>query len=397
MGREGMTIDLLCKVVDNYGDIGVVYRLARALSGLPDPPRLRLLVDDLAAFASLDPSVDPLADYQSVHGWELFGWKPSAAALAAFGAVPPRFVVECFACGRPDCLEAILFDPAAGRSLIVDLEHLTAEAYADEFHRMPSLTRSAIVRKAMFLPGFTAGTGGLIMDPPFAAARERGSRDAGRGAMKGELLARLGAAAAPAGLPPDASERFWVSVFSYERDYSRVVADLAAFHARTPILALAAAGRSQACFLDAWARAGKPFPALELPFLPQEAWDEALLACDFSIVRGEDTWARAALSGRPFLWQAYPQEGRHHMVKVRAFLDRLRPYSRPEDFAVVEDLFLAFNDRDRDEAGTSGTELLLPVLERMAGLLGGFKAFSDDLAAHGDLAAHLLTFLGEML
>jgi hypothetical protein len=85
------------------------------------------------------------------------------------------------------------------------------------------------------------------------------------------------------------------------------------------------------------------------------------------------------------------------MVKVRAFLDRLRPYFRPEDFTALEELHLACNDRDRDEAATSGTELLLPLLESLTALLGGFRAFSDDLAAHGDLAAHLLTFLSEML
>ena len=31
---EKLDITILCKVVDNFGDIGVVYRLARALSDL---------------------------------------------------------------------------------------------------------------------------------------------------------------------------------------------------------------------------------------------------------------------------------------------------------------------------------------------------------------------------
>jgi uncharacterized repeat protein (TIGR03837 family) len=419
MGRENMTIDLLCKVVDNYGDIGVVYRLARALSELPEAPRLRLHVSDLAAFAALDPLVHPGADYQTVHGWEVFSWRPpqTEAARESFVERPPRFVIECFACGRPDWLETTLFDPVAGKSLIIDLEHLTAEAYAEEFHRMPSLTRSSSVRKAMFLPGFAAGTGGLVIDRSFAASRDRASSEKGRAELRRELLARSGAtgasgpAAAPSGaaalrgasLPEDAVGRFWVSVFSYERDYSRIVADLAAF-ARDclrgegrGLLAIVAAGKSRGCFLKAWARAGEPFPALELPFLPQEAWDEVLLSSDFSIVRGEDSWARAALSGRPFLWQAYPQEDRYQMVKVRAFLDRLRPYFTPLDFAALEELFLAFNDRDRDEDGTMGEELLLPVLARYSGLLPGFAAFAEHIAANGDLAWHLLTFLGEML
>ena len=61
-----MDIDILCRVVDNFGDIGVVYRLARALSELPDPPRLRLVVDGLASFAALDPAIDPSAEYRQV-------------------------------------------------------------------------------------------------------------------------------------------------------------------------------------------------------------------------------------------------------------------------------------------------------------------------------------------
>ena len=44
-----VTVDILCKVVDNYGDIGVVYRLAKALSALDPALKIRLSVDNLAA------------------------------------------------------------------------------------------------------------------------------------------------------------------------------------------------------------------------------------------------------------------------------------------------------------------------------------------------------------
>ena len=158
-----MDIDILCKVIDNFGDIGVAFRLARSLSELPDPPRLRLVVDDLAAFAALEPAVDPDAACQSVRGWEVYRWGgegevagANAEAAAAFRARRPSIVIECFACGRPDWLEAILFDPASDKGcLIIDFEHLSAEKYAEDFHRMLSLTRSSLVRKAMFLPGLT--------------------------------------------------------------------------------------------------------------------------------------------------------------------------------------------------------------------------------------------------
>ena len=323
MNGRPLDIDILCKVVDNYGDIGFAYRLARALSDLDPAPRLRLVVDDLSAFVSLDPAIDPTAAFQEVHGWTIVRWdSPSESFISR----RPRILIECFACGRPDWLENIVFDPNnKAECLIVDLEHLTAEKYAEDLHLMPSLTRSSQVKKIIFLPGFTARTGGLVMDGSFVRARRAAadgtSRDRPKSATSREALRLSIAARSPAPFPGDAGERFWVTIFSYERNYGPVIEDLRAFDAKRPLLALVAAGKSQSCFLEAWARAGRPFPAVALPFLPQEVWDEVILASDFSIVRGEDSWARAALSGRPFLWQAYPQEGRQQMVKVEAFLD----------------------------------------------------------------------------
>jgi len=440
-----VTIDILCKVVDNYGDIGVAWRLARALSELPDPPRLRLVVDDLEAFVALRPGLDPRATFQVAKGIEVVAWQgplgPEAAA--SFRARPASAIVECFACGRPDWLEDMLFAPGAPPSLVVDLEHLTAEPYAAELHLMPSLTRSASVRKAMFLPGFDEGTGGLVLDRSFEQTLARASSEEGRAELRRSVIATLtgaapGAAAQPDAIgpvgaalaaPDDAVGRFWVAVFGYERDYGRIVADLAAFAARCaarcgvagtggddargsvpagtvrgsvpdatsgrPLLALAAAGKSQACFLAAWEAAGRPFPALALPFLPQETWDRILAASDFSIVRGEDSWARAALAGRPFLWQAYPQAERHQMVKVEAFLRRLQRHFRPADFAPIARAYRAFNDRDRDESGTAGDESPGSLFDAYGTAAAGFQALAASLAARTNLAADLLTFFRE--
>ncbi|HNY21009.1 MAG TPA: elongation factor P maturation arginine rhamnosyltransferase EarP, partial [Treponemataceae bacterium] len=166
-----MTVDILCRVVDNLGDIGFVYRLARALSEQPDAPRLRLIVDDLAAFASLCPGVDPDAGFQRVGEWPVARWEnPGAGAVSEFTARRPRVVLECYACGRPDWFEEILFDEADTEPRnIVNLEYLTAEPWARDFHRLPSLTRSPLVRKSVFMPGFESGTGGLLIDRGFEA------------------------------------------------------------------------------------------------------------------------------------------------------------------------------------------------------------------------------------
>lgn len=436
-----MTVDILCKVVDNLGDIGFAYRLARALSELPDAPRLRLVVDDLSAFAAICPGVRTDAGLQAVGDWQLARWAdPGDEALAAFRAERPRLVLECYACGRPDWFESILFDERDPEVRhIVNLEYLTAESWASDFHLLSSLTRSPLVRKAFFMPGLAPGTGGLLMDRAFAALVDACADPAGRLAVRRAALARLatpGPGAAP-GASPEPGERggaagadpaaaFWFLSFSYERDFSGIVADLASFAATRPVLALVAAGRGSAPFLAAWERAGRPFPALALPLLPQSEWDAFLAAADFAVVRGEESFARACLAGNPFLWQCYPfaetppglpgataasaasagadqsghTAGGGQLPRVRAFLERIGPCLPPAEYAAYERLTLSFNASAPAAAVRPGE--LLPVLplpgpapDRSA-LAPAFARFSREVRNLGNLAANLLTFMRDL-
>ncbi|HPE88345.1 MAG TPA: elongation factor P maturation arginine rhamnosyltransferase EarP [Spirochaetia bacterium] len=398
-----MTIDALCRVVDNYGDIGVVYRLARALSALPDPPRLRLVVDDLSAFNLLEPEVDPALPVQSLRGWTVLDWAgpdaagspPGSSARAyadAYADGPPSVVLECFACGRPDWLEEALFDDsryrgaggAVAERTVVNLEYLSAEAYPDEFHRLPSLTRSSSVRKYMFMPGFTPATGGLILDREFVEAVRLAAEPGPRRALRAAIAGGLGLSADP--------DRFWALLFGYERDYGTIVDDLAALSRSTPTVVFAAAGKSLPCVVAAWERAGRPFELVRLPFISQRDWDRLLAAADFSLVRGEDSLSRAALAGRPFLWHAYPQGG-DQSLKVRGLVERMRPFFGPDDFAPLEAAFEAVNDRIDDSPTVRGSERVSAMLEPSAGVRAGFAAFSETLLKNGDLAANLMTFL----
>lgn len=416
-----MVIDILCKVVDNYGDIGLVYRLAKAISETESKVEIRLHVDNLKAFSAIKPEIDPSKQVQKLGDWTVLGWGIGRADLekACSAQELPRFVVECFACGRPEALEELLFDPRRGdRRLIVNLEHLSAETWADELHRMLSATRNALVSKYIFMPGFTRATGGLVIDRQFRDRAElwRGLRKsipsthavpittvtvpeataavrygtAPLQAQRLDLASRAGFK-----LGPGDESRPWLLVFSYEHDYRRIVSALAA----AP-LALVASGRSSASFLDAWDAAGRPFATLSLPFLPQELWDEVLLASDLAIVRGEESLARAALGGGPFVWHAYRQEDNYQLVKVRALIERMRPVFAEAGvpgsaFTAYETFSIAFNDRLADGPLASGGEAedIRPLLEALPALRPGFEAFADGLLANGDLAAKLLAFV----
>ena len=437
-----MTIDILCRVVDNYGDIGFVYRLARAFSELPDTPRLRLIVDDLCAFAQLCPKVRTDAALQEVEGMTVVRWTdPGEPVLHLFELERPRLVLECYACGRPDWFEAILFDPLETETRhIVNLEYLTAEPWARDFHRLPSLTRSPLVKKSVFMPGFEPGTGGLLLDSSFRTLLDACAAPESRLSVRQSALSTLRSSASD-GL----ESAFWFLVFSYEHDFTSMVADLAVFSAEltartagqagkltgsqckaAPALAvLVAAGRSAVPFLDAWNHAGRPFPVLALPFLEQSLWDRFLVSSDFAVIRGEESFSRAALIGRPFLWQCYPfggksdqdgsdDDGADHggqLPKVHSFLDLVRPGVAPAEFADYERLTLSFNRAGQEvtAAATASEQSsplepapgeLLSVLRRVSqpggALVDGFAVWSRNVRNLGNLASNLLTFLRDL-
>ena len=93
------TWDIFCSVVDNYGDIGVCWRLARQLS-LELQQTVRLWVDDLSAFHRINHAVDPASAAQTVSGVDVRRWQeidtevePAQIVVEGFGAkLPARYV-----------------------------------------------------------------------------------------------------------------------------------------------------------------------------------------------------------------------------------------------------------------------------------------------------------------
>ena len=167
--QKKIDITILCKVVDNFGDIGVVLRLSKALlevqkqnSAIFPEINIRIVSDNLKSFSLLEPKINENLDVQSVLGFQVFNWE-NDANLEYFQKNPPEVILECFQCGRPSWLETLLFDIKVQNIVqIVMIDYLSAEDYAETFHLLQSLTRSARVKKINFMPGFTQKTGGLI-------------------------------------------------------------------------------------------------------------------------------------------------------------------------------------------------------------------------------------------
>ena len=60
---------------------------------------------------------------------------------------------------------------------------------------------------------------------------------------------------------------------------------------------------------------------VEAPMVPQDVFDDVLLACDAALIRGEDSVLRAQLAGVPMIWTLYPQTENTHLTKLAAFAE----------------------------------------------------------------------------
>ena len=147
--------DIFCKVVDNYGDIGVCWRLARQLStdyGF----KIRLWVDDLTTAKKLIPSLDTSKNHQSIEDIAICHWQQDFADTEVADVV-----IETFACELP---EPYLAAMAIAKPVWVNLDYLSAEHWVNEFHAQPSPQPAIGLTRHFFFPGFNDATGGLIRE-----------------------------------------------------------------------------------------------------------------------------------------------------------------------------------------------------------------------------------------
>ena len=374
----------MCRVVDNYGDIGFVYRLSRNLSELAPQIKLRLVVSNLESFSAMAPGLDPFKEVQQYRGWTVLDWNSSDACTAEFTKNPPTLILECFQCSRPQWLEDMLFAPDWNRPVqIINIEYLTAESWADDFHLLKSGTRSALVKKVNFMPGFTKKTGGLVIDSDFASSLK--NPDAALLRLKAypeceEIRKAL------------FSEKTCISLFTYQRDFSPLVRAMK--KSKLPICIFLAPGLSRKLFLDAWEKEGRAFDVVELSYMAQEDWDALLTLTDLNIIRGEDSFARACLCGKAFLWNAYVQDDEFQLEKVRALLERIKVHfsTNPDFFENYGKLMIEFNktrETDDDVLESSMLSFLLSFKKAEK----PFADFGRELFANGNLTEKLLDFI----
>ena len=324
--------DIFCSVVDNYGDIGVTWRLARQLV-VEHGCDVRLWVDDLRAFERMCPDIDVQVGQQWQEGVQVRHWPAEWP-----GAHPANVVIAAFACQLPpeymdrmaECERAPLW---------MNLDYLSAEDWVVGCHRLPSVKYKG-VQKYFFFPGFRPGTGGLLREAGLLERRQAFQQDA---AAQQQFLQSLGVA-------PTAGARL-MSLFAYENDGLPGWLDVLAADGRGTHL-LVPEGRILGD-VQRWLGVNSlsagdiqvrgALTVQVIAFVRQEQYDRLLWCCEFNAVRGEDSFVRAQWAGRPMLWHIYRQDEDIHLDKLDAFLELYTAALSPAAKAAVVTLWQAWN------------------------------------------------------
>lgn len=394
--ETAISLDIFCRVIDNYGDAGVCLHLARSLSKLKLPHgqhfAVRLFCDQPEVMATLTDLSDTANPNLKLCTWEqpLVGYEPSAVVVSAFSCRFDEVTLKTLQ----------QHQQRSGQPLIINLEYLSAELWVEDCHQLPSPAEG--LTSHFFFPGFTARTGGLNLDPDFIA----------------QCQSRLGSATTTATATDSAPTPapYTLSLFGYDNPaVLRLLQGLAASGRECTLkvfAGLACDNLNQRLGLtltvgDSYDYAPNVHCTV-VPMTGHSGYDQTLLKCDFNLVRGEDSIVRAMHTGHPFLWQIYPQDESAHIVKLNAFLDCMERTLQAQDaapgsepcacsnlstrMALLRRAMLSYNEAlPQDQADPFLEPDFLPRFERECGPL--FAAWARYLCAQPTLSQRLSAFI----
>ena len=122
------SIEIFCEIIDNFGDIGVVYRISKELKNLYQNARIRIVLNRLEEFRAINKKVRD-TEYQEIDGLICTTFDYVKKNAESFDTAD--LFIEAFGC---DVLEEYIFAIAKEKSkLWINLEYLSGEKWIEDF------------------------------------------------------------------------------------------------------------------------------------------------------------------------------------------------------------------------------------------------------------------------
>ena len=342
---EIKNIDIFCEVIDNYGDVGVAYRLARELYKKWNK-KIRFVVNQLEEINLIRKDKDDI---------EIILFEDVDKILE-----PADLIIETFGCNIP---KSYMDKALKNSNLIINLEYFSAEDWVDDFHLQESFLGRNL-KKYFFIPGLSKKSGGIILDEDFLLRKKIVNQNREKYLEKFNIENKYDLIG---------------SVFSYEKDFTNLIKSLEKLNKK--ILLLILSEKTQKNFIKYFDNNnyyGK-IDFVKLPFFTYDKYEELLSLCDFNLVRGEDSFVRALLLGKPFLWHIYPQSEGTHLIKLESFLNKYCPNDK--------ELKKSFIDYNKEQDDFSY------FFENFDAIQKHNQAYADYLIKNCNLINKLISFI----
>ena len=382
---KSLTWSIFCRVIDNYGDAGVCLRLAKELASKNQ--RIRLWIDEPNILNWMAPNLDPNI---SVHPWPVLPTKEAYlvdVVLEAFGCEIPAFIQEEISNSVYTVQDS---NNLYQRQRIqwINLEYLSGEAYAKKNHGLMSPILSGIgsgATKWFFYPGFEEGTGGLLLED----MTRRRIHESENTLPKSVATLTIGIFCYH-----DAPLKYLISELIQQfnnqasKNLTKFTLNVAPGQAQLKLK-----NEIAPLLLDSLLKDEKSdFSFNYLKYMSQEDFDDYLWANDINFVRGEDSLIRAIWTGKPWVWQIYPQENHLHLKKLNALLELL---VAP---AFVKKIHKDWNTAAVEAANIQNFEFKLPDVsdtEKWSNWHNWCRTIRIKLLQQSDLSTQLVSFVND--
>lgn len=347
-------LDLFCKVIDNYGDAGFCLRLCRDLTRYER--KVRLFCDNLDVLRTIITNDDLSNPLLQISEWPYSDYQPSDTVIEAFSCRPEKYLLEKI---------------KERKSRVIELDYLSAEKWIEGCHKKPSFSDG--INSFFFFPGFTKNSGGLIIEDDYLQKIKNHSKNF--------------------------TNKLTVSYFSYlNKNLEKFIKvcqnssysfEILAFDG-LPLRNLNNILGTDIAPSENYVQGNITFTAKEM--VPQNEYDDILISSDLNLVRGEDSIVRAMISGRPFLWQIYPQTEDTHREKMNALFDRMNEILPSEKKTSIERL----RELNLSYVGYSDYLENFSIDEFFEEWKKISKDWSDYLVSLGSLTKNLIDFIDEI-
>ncbi len=334
--------DIFCKVIDNFGDAGFSWRLAKALKNEKNII-ITLWINELSVLQKICSKVKVLQEEQYVDNIKIINSKKKEY-------LPSDLVIEIFGSKLPIEYIKKMMEMKI-QPVWINLEYLSAEPWIEAYHLLPSLHPKYSLKKYFFFPGFTKKTGGFLKEIDYEKKIKNFSE------QKKKLFDDLGI--------DKSKTQILVSFFCYE--FSPLEYLLKEMINGPPVICLIPeflidnfnlCDQKLRYFSNC-----KNIKIIFFPMLDQNIYDQLLLSCDLNFVRGEDSFIRAQISSKPFIWQPYKQVKKTHLVKLDFFLEKFCSDLSKDNALIYKSFNYWWNNKRSNKCNWNKLIKILPVLK----------------------------------